>query len=71
MEVYRVPVAVAAKIMGIGEQKLRTVLKRGVLPDYFGFAAERSYYISPAGLMKYTGCTEKDIKDAMRGESNV
>ena len=70
MEVYSVPLYAAAKIMGKGTTFICEGLKQGKLPIGVAFKISGdsfNYYISPKLLMEFTGCTEKDIKEAKRG----
>lgn len=59
-----VPIKLAAKLMGKGEQFIRIGLQRGTLP--IGYAVKKdnkySYYISPKKFMEVTGV------DLTRGE---
>ena len=67
-EIKKVPVKVAAAILGKSEQFVRCGLRYGNLN--FGVAvssnphkrnATYSYHISPKKFMDYTGCTADDI----------
>jgi len=67
-EIKKVPVKVAAAILGKSEQFVRCGLQYQRLK--FGFAvssnpnkknATYSYHISPKLFMEYTGCTTEDI----------
>ena len=65
MAIKKVPIAVAATILGKSEQFVRRGLIAGKLP--FGMAVEGiggrySYHISPKLFMEYTGCSLKDIE---------
>lgn len=67
-EIKKVPVKVAAAILGKSEQFIRCGLRYGNLN--FGVAvssnphkrnATYSYHISPKKFMEYTGCTIEEI----------
>ena len=68
-EIKKVPIKVAAAILGKSEQFIRCGLQFGRL--HFGAAVTTnpnkkprpvfSYHISPKLFMEYTGCTAEDI----------
>lgn len=66
--VFKIPVATAAKLMGVGKQFIRVGLQAGKLP--FGYAVNISgkrftYYISPEKFTEYTGI---EVTDDETGE---
>ncbi len=71
MTIKRVPVAVAAAVMGKSLQFVRRGLIAGKLP--FGVAVKGdgrkySYHISPKLFMAYTGCPPEELSARIRGD---
>lgn len=73
MKIKKIPVQLAADLMGKNYNFLRIGLQRGILP--IGTAIKMheekkigryTYYVSPALFMAYTGCTEEDIIHAAK-----
>ena len=67
----KLPVEVAAKLMGVGKQMVRQGLKNGTLP--FGYAVlmpsgKYRYYISPK---KFTECTGIEIKKGIEENEKI
>lgn len=72
MFIKKIPLKVAAYLMGKNYNFVRIGLQRGVFP--FGSAirthqaphSRYTYYISPKKFMEYTGATEEDILNAAK-----
>jgi hypothetical protein len=71
MEMVKVSIATAARLMNKGQQFVRIALQRNLVP--FGFAvkmqedsAKFDYYINPSQFASYLGITEKELEDHVR-----
>lgn len=78
MKIKKIPVQLAADLMGKNYNFLRIALQRGLLPIGVAIKTHQekklgryTYYVSPALFMAYTGYTEEDIITAAKEKGYI